>query len=193
MLTMKFSKDLCLVCSTCAMFFNSSLTVSMIAFFLFSSLSDVHQCALHVVPQFRDELYAVDEEPFKEVLSDISLVCHEFSVDEFHEGLVFEKLTVINVAWRYHEVEQLALLVADQMQPETEEPAHGTLTPLGNSLKRLVYVYSLVLAHMEWWLSTELMPVHLPSSTFLMNNARGIATSRPSSTNRLYETTRGNK
>ena len=38
-------------------------------------------------------------------------------------------------------------------------------------------------------LSTKLMPVHLPKRTFLMNNAKGRATSLSSSTNRLYETT----
>ena len=37
---MKLSKHLCLACSTCAMFFNSSFTVSIIARFLSSSLSD---------------------------------------------------------------------------------------------------------------------------------------------------------
>ena len=42
-------------------------------------------------------------------------------------------------------------------------------------------------------LSTKLIPVHLPKSTFLMNRARGIATSRWSSTKRLYETTFGNR
>ena len=42
-------------------------------------------------------------------------------------------------------------------------------------------------------LSAKLMPVHLPSSTFLMNSARGMATSFSSSTNRLYETTSGKR
>ena len=40
MLTMKLSKDLCLECSTCAMFFSSSLTVSIMALFLRRILSD---------------------------------------------------------------------------------------------------------------------------------------------------------
>ena len=39
-LTKKLSKHLCLECSTCAMFFSSSLMVSMIARFLSSTLSD---------------------------------------------------------------------------------------------------------------------------------------------------------
>lgn len=45
--------------------------------------------------------------------------------------------------------------------------------------------------HAEGVLSTKLIPVHLPSKTFLMNRARGMATSLSSSTKRLYETTLG--
>ena len=44
---------------------------------------------------FGKQLYAVDEKPFKEVLADISLVCHELPVDELHECLIFEGLPVI--------------------------------------------------------------------------------------------------
>lgn len=40
-LTMKLPNDLCLECSTCAMFFNPPFTVSMIAFLLNNSLSDM--------------------------------------------------------------------------------------------------------------------------------------------------------
>mgnify|MGYP006922392538 CR=1 FL=1 len=40
MFTMKLSKFLCLECSTCAMFFNSSFTVSIIALLRRSSLSE---------------------------------------------------------------------------------------------------------------------------------------------------------
>ena len=46
-----------------------------------------------------------------------------------------------------HEVKQLALLIADQVQLESEEPAHGALSPLRNTLERLVYMDALVLAY----------------------------------------------
>ena len=108
---------------------------------------DAHQRAFHVVLQFRDELYAVYEEPFKEILADISLARDEFPVDELHESLVFERLPVIHVTRRYHEIEQLAPLIADKVQLKPEEPAHGTLAPLGDSLEDPVYVDPLVLAY----------------------------------------------
>ena len=65
---------------------------------------DAHQRTFHVVPELRDELYAIDEKPFKEVLADISLVRHELPVDELHENLVFERLPVTHISRRYHEV-----------------------------------------------------------------------------------------
>ena len=46
-LTMKLSKHLCRECSTCAMFLNSPLTVSMIALFLVSILSETEKQGLH--------------------------------------------------------------------------------------------------------------------------------------------------
>ena len=108
---------------------------------------DAHQRTFHVAPELRDELYAIDEKPFKEVLADISLVRHKFPVDELHESFVFERLPVIHIPRRYHEIEQLAPLIADKVQLKPEEPAHGTLAPLGDSLEDPVYVDPLVLAY----------------------------------------------
>ena len=42
---------------------------------------------------------------------------------------------------------QLAPLIADKVQLKPEEPAHGTLAPLGDSLEDLVHMDSLVLAY----------------------------------------------
>ena len=112
-------------------------------------VGNTHQRAFHVVPQFRDELYAVNEKPFKEFPADVSLVRDEFPVDELHESLVFEGFPVVHVTRRYHEVEQLAPLIADKVQLEPEEPAHGALAPLGDSLEDLVDVDPLVPAYTQ--------------------------------------------
>ena len=150
MLTTKFSKHLCLKCSTCAMFFNSSFTVSIIALFLSSSLSET----LISAPFMLSLSFVMSGMPSTKSLSKrflpISLVRDELPVDELHESLVFERLPVIHIPRRYHEVKQLALPVADKVQLEAEEPAHGTLAPLGDSLEDRVYVDSLVLAYTEW-------------------------------------------
>ena len=113
------------------------------------SVRNAHQCAFHIVLQFRDELYAIDEKPFKEISADVSLVREELPVDELHESLVFERLPVVHVPRRYHEVEQLTPLIADKVQLKAEEPAHGALAPLGDSLENLVYMDSLVLTDPE--------------------------------------------
>ena len=113
-------------------------------------VGNAHQCTFHVVLQLRDELYAVNEKPFEEILADVSLVRDEFPVDELHESLVFEGFPVIHVTRSYHEVEQLAPLIADKVQLEAKEPAHGALAPLGNPLEDLVDVDPLVPAYTQW-------------------------------------------
>ena len=45
---------------------------------------------------------------------------------------------------RQHETEQLASLIADQMQLEAVEPSHRALSPLCQSLEYLMQVYPLV-------------------------------------------------
>lgn len=92
------------------------------------SVRDAHQYAFHVVLQFRDELYTIDEKPFKEIFADVSLVRDELPVDELHESLVFERLPVVHVPKSYLEVEQLTPLIADKVQLKAEEPAHEVVT-----------------------------------------------------------------
>ena len=90
---------------------------------------------------------AVNEQALEKFLADISLVPNKFPIQEFYDCLMLKWLSVINVSRGNHEVKQLALLIADQVQLESEEPAHGTLTPLRNTLERLVYMDALVLAY----------------------------------------------
>ena len=68
-------KDLCLECSTYAMFSNSSFTVSMMALFLDRILSETLMSApFHVASEFSNKLCPVHEEPLEKVLADVSLV-----------------------------------------------------------------------------------------------------------------------
>lgn len=106
-----------------------------------------HQSTFHVALELCDQLYAVNEQALEKFLADISLVPNKFPIQEFYDCLMLKWLSVINVSRGNHEVKQLALLIADQVQLESEEPAHGTLTPLRNTLERLVYMDALVLAY----------------------------------------------
>ena len=110
-------------------------------------VGDTHQRPFHVAFQFCDKLYAIDKEPLEEILSDIAFVTDELSVNEFNKSLVLKRFAVIYVTWSYHEIQDLALLVANQVQFEAKEPAHGTFPSLSYSLERFMNKDSLVLAY----------------------------------------------
>lgn len=74
-------------------------------------VSNAHELSLHVVFQFGDQLNAINEEPGKQILADISLVTDQLPEDLFNERFVLERLPVIDIAWRDHEVQQITLFV----------------------------------------------------------------------------------
>ncbi len=110
---------------------------------------DFHDCAFHVASEFCYKLYPVHEQPLEKMLADVSLVPDEFPVYEIHKILVFQWLAVINITGSYHEVQQLALLIANQVQLEAEEPSHGTLASLGYALEGLMNVNPQVPAYSQ--------------------------------------------
>ena len=69
---------------------------------------------------------------------------------EIYECFLFQRLTVINISWRYHKVEKLSFLIANQMQFETEEPTHRAFSSLGYAFENFVNMYSLVFADTQW-------------------------------------------
>ena len=109
-----------------------------------------HDGSLHVALQLRYQLDSVNEQPLEELLADVSLVTDELAVEELHESLVVKRLAVINVAGGDHEIKELALLVADEVKLESEEPAHRALAPLGDAFESLVNMDALIPAHPKW-------------------------------------------
>ena len=97
-----------------------------------------HDLALHIALKFGYQLNAVHEEFGEEVLADVALVSDKFAEDLLDEGFVTQRLAVIDIAQREHEVQEIALLVADEVQLEAVEPSHRALAPLGKSLEHLV-------------------------------------------------------
>ena len=148
---MKLSKHLCMECSTCAMFLSSSFTVSIMSLFLSKSLSEtLIKSSFHVTFQFGNKLYSVNEKPLEEVLADVPLVTEQLAIDEFYKRFVLQRLTVINISRRYHKVEKLSFLIANQMQFETEEPTHRAFSSLSYTFENFVNMYSLVFADTQW-------------------------------------------
>lgn len=85
---------------------------------------DGHDLSLHFALQFCNQLNPVHEQPGEEILADVSLVSDQLDEDLLDEGLVAERLPVVDVPGRDHEVQQVPLLVADQVQLEPVEPPH---------------------------------------------------------------------
>ena len=113
------------------------------------SVRHAHDGSLHIALEFRYQLYAIDKKPLEEFLSDISLVPNELTVQEFYERLVSKRLAVIDVSWGNHEVKQLSFLIADEVQLEAKEPAHGAFAPLGDALECPMNVNTLIATHPE--------------------------------------------
>ena len=108
-----------------------------------------HQCPLHVIFQLSDKLYSVHKELSEKILADISFVTDELAVEEIRERFDLQWFPVVHVPRCNHEVEQFSFLVADEMELEAIEPAHGALPSLSDTLEYLVDVYALVLAHTQ--------------------------------------------
>ncbi len=107
------------------------------------------ESAFHTVLQFGYQLYTINEEPVEKVLTDVSFVTYKFTMNEFHERFHFQRFSVINISGCDHEIQYLALVVADQMQLEAVKPAEGTFATLRYFLEHLVLMYALVSADTE--------------------------------------------
>ena len=108
---------------------------------------DGHDLAFHVVLEFCDQLNAIHKDFGEEVLADVPLVSHKLAKYLLDKGLVPQRLPIIDIARCYHEVQQITLLVANQMQFEPVEPPHRALAPLGKFLEDLVEMDALIPAH----------------------------------------------
>lgn len=124
-LTTKLPNDLCLECSTCAMFFNSSFTVSMIALLLNNSLSDkLVSAPFMLFFSFVTNCMPSTKRRSNSRLLIYPLSANQLAIHELHKGLVFKRFPVVYVARSYHEVQQLAFLVTYDVQLEAEKPSH---------------------------------------------------------------------
>jgi hypothetical protein len=82
--------------------------------------------------------------------TDISLVSDQFTIDFTQKALVLQRFSVIDIAGCDAEVENLAFLIAYDMQFETEEPSHRALAPGGYSLEYLMQMNPLVPTYTQW-------------------------------------------
>jgi hypothetical protein len=146
--TRKLSKDLCLECSICAMFFNSSLIVSIKALFLSKSLSEtdinapfmllfnlVISCILST-NSLLNRFWLITP------LSSTNFPCMNLMKGLYSRGLLSSISPEVNIKLR-----SSPLLITDQMELESEEPSHGALTSCRYSLEDPMHLYSLITAY----------------------------------------------
>ena len=88
------------------------------------------QAAFHIVFQFGNQLYPVNEELVEQAFADIPLVSDKFPVDKLNKGFDFQRLAVIDIPRGDHEVQNLPLVIAYQVQFEAVEPAQRAFTTL---------------------------------------------------------------
>ena len=107
---------------------------------------------LHLCDVFQFVIHGFNYSPLseKKLVGDThqrAFVTDELSVNEFNKSLVLKRFAVIYVTWSYYEIQNLALLVANQVQFESKEPSHGTFASLRNALEYFVDMYPLVPTH----------------------------------------------
>lgn len=107
---------------------------------------DGHQQVPHVALDLGYKLYAVHEQELKQLLADITFVTTKLTLDVFDERLRIKGFAVIHVRRSEHKVQNLAPVIDNQMQLESEEPSHRAFPALGYPLERLKDEYPLLLA-----------------------------------------------
>ena len=149
-LAIKLLNERCLECSICAMFFNSSLTVSIKTLFLSRILS------AHSFP----------------LMFSRNVPCFNGSRSSTFPG--------VNIKLR---ISPLSLIIRCNLNPKNYPIEHF---PRSASPSNVLWIRILWLRQTRKGVeSTKLMPVHVPSRTFLMKMAIGSSTSFSNSTKRL--------
>lgn len=110
---------------------------------------DGHDLPLHVVLELGNQLNAIYKEFGEEVLADVPFVSHQLSEDLLDEGLVPQRLPIIDIARCDHEVQQVSFLVADQVEFEAIKPSHRALSTLGETFEDFVEMDALVPANAQ--------------------------------------------
>lgn len=123
--------------------------------------------AFHIVFQFGNQLYSVNEQFVEQVFADISFVADKFSIDEFDECFHFQRLAVIDIAGRNHKVQDFTPVVANQMQFKPVEPAQRTFAALRYTPENLVHMYPLVAAYAQQGAVNEADAGAFAQQTFL--------------------------
>ena len=82
---------------------------------------------LHVLPDLRDKVYVVNKKSIEKVLAYVAPVRKQLSKRFLSEVLVFQRFAVVRVSRCERPLYNLSAVVDDDVQSESEEPAHRAL------------------------------------------------------------------
>ena len=111
---------------------------------------EVHQRVLHVPFDLRNQVYVVNKQHLKEVLADVSPVCKEFSEEPVGKFFVLQWIPVVDVSRGELPLDNLTFVVDYQVQLESVEPSHRTLSHGCPSLHGLVLFLALDVTGNDW-------------------------------------------
>ena len=123
---------------------------------------EIHQRVLHIPFQLCHQVYIIDEEHFEEVLADIPPVGEEFPEESLGELPVLQRFPVIDVSRGELPLDDLPLVVDDQMQFESIEPAIVHFPLAAHPFMVLCCFSRLMWQDTRGVESMMDMPVHLP-------------------------------
>ena len=103
-----------------------------------------HEAVFHVPTQGCNELNAMLPQRMEQTGRNVTLVAEELSGQSASQG--WDRLSVVNISRRQRYRQQFAAFVDDQMEFETEKPAHRCFTQLGKPVEYAVSPDSLVAA-----------------------------------------------
>jgi len=120
--------------SICEMFLSWSIMDSMMARLREPQfIRKMHEPIGHVFAQTGDELESLFKELGSQRSRDIAAISDQFASQTFDQ--CWNRLAVIDIAWRQTTRKPLATIIDGQVQLETKEPAHSRLASPGISSK----------------------------------------------------------
>jgi len=70
---------------------------------------------------------SLEEQIFEKFLADIAFITKELSEQFLNKAFNFKRLSVINIAWCDHKIDDFTSISSDKVELKAEEPSDGTM------------------------------------------------------------------
>jgi len=106
-----------------------------------------HQLVFHVHSQSGDQLDAIREKEVEKFLRDIPLVREQLAIQAFSQHFKHFRILVADISSSEDKRDDLAPVIASQVELEPMAPPHGPLAVSGDSLENLVGITPEIVAY----------------------------------------------